>query len=90
MFAGSLRLRESGLRDRCPVVGPILKQRHGIAHVVVGGFTHGNTSFLVMNPDFQFVLAMDVIVCTAGEGDGLRTSRTTEGCIEVDRRVVLR
>jgi hypothetical protein len=35
-------------------------------HAVVGGFTPGNTSFLVMNPDFHFVLAMDVIVCTAG------------------------
>jgi len=34
-------------------------------HAVVGGFTPGNTSFLVMNPNFHFVLAMDVIVCTA-------------------------
>jgi hypothetical protein len=33
-------------------------------HAVVGGFTPGNMSFLVMNPDFHFVLAMDVIVCT--------------------------
>jgi hypothetical protein len=32
-------------------------------HAVVGGFTPANTSFLVMNPDFHFVLAMDVIVC---------------------------
>ena len=30
---------------------------------VVGGFTPGNTSFIVMNPDFHFVLAMDVIAC---------------------------
>jgi hypothetical protein len=37
-------------------------------HAVVGGFTSGNTSFLVMNPDFHFDLAMDVIVCTAGAG----------------------
>ena len=27
-----------------------------------------------MNPDFHFVLAMDVIVCTAGVGNVLRTS----------------
>jgi hypothetical protein len=27
------------------------------------------TSFLVMNPDFHFVLAMDVIVCTACVGN---------------------
>ena len=27
-----------------------------------------------MNPDFHFVLAMDVIVCTAGVGKVLRTS----------------
>ena len=37
---------------------------------VVGGFTPGNTSFLVMNPDFHFALAMDVIVCTADVGGG--------------------
>jgi hypothetical protein len=30
-----------------------------------GGFTPSNTSFIVMNPDFHFVLAMDVIMCTA-------------------------
>ena len=42
-------------------------------HTVVRGFTPGNTSFLVMNPDFHFVLAMDVIVCTAGVGNVLRT-----------------
>jgi hypothetical protein len=29
---------------------------------------------IVMNPDFHFVLAMDVIVCTAGVGNVLRTS----------------
>ena len=43
-------------------------------HAVVGGFTPGNTSFSVMNPDFHFVLAMDVIVCNAVEGNVLRTS----------------
>jgi hypothetical protein len=37
-----------------------------IVNVVVGGFTAASTSFLVMNPDFHFVLAMDDIVCTAG------------------------
>jgi hypothetical protein len=63
------RLRESGLRTRHSVVGPILKQRHRTTRLtwvrvrVVGGFTLGNTSFLVMNPDFHFALAMDVIVC---------------------------
>jgi hypothetical protein len=46
-------------------------------HAVVGGFTPANTSFLVMNPDFHFVLAMDVIVCTAGVGNVLRTSVCT-------------
>jgi transposase len=47
-------------------------------HAVVGGFTPaGNTSFLVVNPDFHFVLAMDVIVCTAGVGNVLRTSVCT-------------
>jgi hypothetical protein len=39
---------------------------------VVGGFTLGNTSFLVMNPDFHFALAMDVIVCTTCVGNDLR------------------
>jgi hypothetical protein len=43
-------------------------------HAVVGGFTPGYTSFLAMNSDFHFVLAMDVIVCTAGMGNVLRTS----------------
>ena len=43
-------------------------------HTVVGGFTPSNTSFLVMNPNFHFVLAMDVIVCTAGVGNVLRIS----------------
>ena len=46
-------------------------------HAVVGGFTSGNTSFLVMNPDFHFILAMDVIVCTSGVGNVLRTSVCT-------------
>jgi hypothetical protein len=40
---------------------------------VVGGFTPGNAYFLVMNPDFHFVLEMDVIVCIAGVGNILRT-----------------
>jgi hypothetical protein len=30
-----------------------------------------------MNPDFHFVLVMDVIVCTAGVGNVLRTSVCT-------------
>ena len=42
-------------------------------HAIVGGFTSGNTSFSVMNPDFRFVLAMEVIVCTASVGIVLRT-----------------
>ena len=46
-------------------------------HAIVGSFTTANTSFLVMNPDFHFVLAMDVIVCTAGVGHVLRTSVCT-------------
>ena len=36
-----------------------------LVHAVVGGFTPGNTSFLVMNLDFHFDLAMNIIVCTA-------------------------
>jgi hypothetical protein len=78
------RLRESGLRARCPVVGPILKQCHRTARLAWARacrrwrlHTPGNTSFLVMNPDFHFVLAMDVIVCTAGVGNVLRTSVCT-------------
>ena len=73
------RLRESRLQARRPVVGPIIKQRHRTArlawavHAIVGGFT----SFLVMNPDFHFVLVMDVIVCIAGVGNVLRTSVCT-------------
>jgi hypothetical protein len=50
-------------------------------HAVVGGFTSGNTSFLVMNPDFHFDLAMDVIVCTAGAGNVLRTSVCTNPAV---------
>ena len=30
-----------------------------------------------MNPDFHFVLVMDVVVCTAGVGNVLRTSVCT-------------
>ena len=45
-----------------------------LVHTVVGGFTPDNTSFVGMNPDFHFVLAMDVIVCTTGMGNVLRTS----------------
>jgi hypothetical protein len=44
-------------------------------HAIVGGFTSGNTYFLVMNPHFRFVLAMEVIVCTADVGIVLRTSK---------------
>jgi hypothetical protein len=48
-------------------------------HTVVGGFTPaGNTSFLVVNPDFHFVLAMDVIVCTAGVGNVLLGSESLD------------
>jgi hypothetical protein len=43
-------------------------------HAVVGSFTPGNTSFLVINPDFHFGLAMDVIVCATDVGNVLRTS----------------
>ena len=46
-------------------------------HAVVGGFTPDNTSFLVMNSDFHFVLAINVIVCTADVGNVLRTSVCT-------------
>ena len=51
----------------------------GLVHDVVGGFTPGSTSFLVMNTDFHFVLAMYVIVCTAGVGSVLRTDVRFEG-----------
>ena len=43
-------------------------------HPVVRGFTPGNTSFLVINHDFHLVLAMDVIVCTAGVWNVFPTS----------------
>jgi hypothetical protein len=56
-------------------IGP--RDLPGIVHAVVGGFTLGNTSFIVMNPDFHFVLAMDVIVCITGVGNVLRTSVCT-------------
>jgi hypothetical protein len=64
------------------MIGPILKQPHRTArltwsrarHAIVGGFTPGNTSFLVMNPYFHIVLVMEVIVCTTGVGNALRTS----------------
>jgi hypothetical protein len=46
-------------------------------HLVVEGFTPGYTSFLMMNLDFHFVLAMDVIVYTAGVGNILRTNVCT-------------
>ena len=50
-------------------------------HTVVGGFTPGNTSFLVINPDFHVVLAMDVIVFTAGMGNFFWTSVCTSPTI---------
>jgi hypothetical protein len=52
------RLRESELRSRRPVVGPIIKQRHKTARLTWAQarrrwrLTPGNTSYLVMNPDF--------------------------------------
>ena len=50
-----------------------------------GHFTPGNTSFLVMNTNFHFVLTMDVIVCTAGIGNVLRTSVcTNQTVLEVE------
>ena len=65
------------LDSRRPVVGPILKQRHRTARLAwarARRLWRIYTSFLVMNSDFHFVLAMDVIVCTAGEGNVSRTS----------------
>ena len=47
-----------------------------LVHAVVGGFTPGSTSFLVMNPDFHFDLAMNIIVCTQA-GNVLPTSLCT-------------
>ena len=44
-------------------------------HAIAGGFTSGNTYFLVMNPHFHFVSAMEVIVCTADVGIVLWTSK---------------
>ena len=75
------RLRESGLRIRRPVVGPILKQRNDTVRLARARARrrwslHTFTSFLVMNTDF-YVLAMDVIVCTAVVGNVLRTSLCT-------------
>jgi hypothetical protein len=40
-----------------------------------------------MNPDFHFVLVMDVVVCTAGVGNVLRTSVcTSPTALEVNER----
>jgi NADH:ubiquinone oxidoreductase subunit 6 (subunit J) len=52
-------------------------------HAIVGSFTTANASFLVMNPDFYFVLAMDVIVFTAGVGHVLRTGVMLKDVIKV-------
>jgi hypothetical protein len=77
------RLCESGLRARRPVVRPILKQRHRSARLAWTRARHRwrlhtwQHIRLVMNLDSQFVLAMDVIVCTAGVGNVLRTSVCT-------------
>ena len=61
-------LREFGLRARRPVEGPILKVRHGYARLACARarrrwrlHTPGNSAFLVMNSDFHFGLAMDVL-----------------------------
>jgi hypothetical protein len=74
-------LREFGLRARRPVEGPILKVRHRYARLACARarrrwrlHTPGNSAFLVMNSDFHFGLAMDVIVCTADVGKVLWTS----------------
>ena len=72
------RLRESGFRARRPVLGPILKQRHMIARLAWGrACRHWRLHtcqhiLLVMNPDVHLLLAMNVIVCTAGVGNILR------------------
>ena len=66
------RLRESGLRARRRVVGPIIKQRHRTTRLVWARVRRRwrlhtwQYILLMMNPDFHFVLAMDV--CTAGVG----------------------
>ena len=74
------RLRECGLRARCPLVEPILKQRHRTyRETSLGSCTRRwrLLTFLVINPDFHFTLAMDVIVCTTGVGIFLRTNVCT-------------
>ena len=43
-----------------------------LRYTVRGGFTSGNTSFLVMNSDFHFALAMNFIVCTVAVGNVIR------------------
>jgi hypothetical protein len=52
-------------------------ERRAEDYAIVEGFTPRNISFLVMNSDFRFVLAMDVIGCTAGLGNVLLTSVCT-------------
>ena len=77
------RLRESGLRARRPVVGTILKQRHRTARLTWARARRCwrlHTWQHILFSDefrFRFVLAMDVIVCTAGVGNALRTSMCT-------------
>ena len=77
------RLRETGLQARRRVVGSIIKQRHRTARLVWARACRRwrlhtwQYILLMMNPDFHFVLAMDVIVCTAGVGSVLQTSVCT-------------
>ena len=51
------RLRQSVLQARRPVVGPILKQRHRSVRLAwarhLWRLQRGNSSCLVMNPDFS-------------------------------------
>ena len=58
------------------MVGRIFKQQ-----AALGGFRPGKISFLVMNIEFHFVLAMDVIVSPAGVENDLRTSVFTSPAV---------
>ena len=77
------RLRESGLRARRPVVGPILKQCHKTARLAGARARRRwrlhtwQYILLVMNAELYFVLSTDVVVCAAGVGNVLRTSVRT-------------
>ena len=64
------------LRNRMITTGDTARRRPGLANVRISGQTVRRrlraSELRVMNPDFHFVLAIDVILCTAGVANVLR------------------